>query len=102
MKRSQQKAKLLFREKLMLPSGKLRDAVVWRVPVSERYPDGIRYRLALVEPFTREVLVLFDNHFPKGHHRHLRDGAEEPYRFESVERLVDDYLRAIKDEEDRT
>mgnify|MGYP001558690658 CR=1 len=43
---------LVFREKLTLPSGKLREAVIWKVPRSEKYPDGVRYRLALVDPFS--------------------------------------------------
>jgi hypothetical protein len=66
------------------------------VPVSARYPDGVRYRLALVDPFSGELWVLFDNHFPKGHHRHYRDGREGPYEFRSIEKLVEDYLKAIE------
>ncbi len=101
MAQTSQKAKLVFREKLTLRSGRLRDAVIWKVPVSDRYPDGEKYRLTLVDPQTGNVLILFDNHFPKGHHRHLKTGEEVPYVFESVEKLVDDYLRAIEGEEDK-
>ncbi len=77
----------------------LRDAVIWKVPVSDRYPDGVKYRLALVEPFTGKIFVLFDNHFPKGHHRHLSSGQEVAYHFVSVSKLVEDYLKAIEEEE---
>jgi hypothetical protein len=101
LKRVSEKAKLVFREKLTLASGRLRDAVIWRVPVSERYPEGVKYRLVLADPFTGDVLVLFDNHFPKGHHRHLRGGEEIIYSFQTVEKLVEDYLKAVQVEENR-
>jgi hypothetical protein len=102
LQRVLQKARLIFREKLTLRSGRLRDAVIWQVPVSERYPNGVKYRLALIAPFTGKVLILFDNHFPKGHHCHLKTGEEVPYDFESVEKLVNDYLKAIEYEENKT
>lgn len=92
------KAKLVFREKPTLASGRLQDVVIWKVPVSDSYPEGVRYRLALVDPFTGEIWVLFDNHHPKGHHRHYRDGREVTYPFKSVEKLVNDFLVAVENE----
>jgi len=47
---------------------------------------------------TGKVLVLFDNHFPKGHHRHFADGTEAPYNFQSVSKLVEDYIQSVKEE----
>ncbi len=34
---------------------------------------------------------MYDNHHPKGHHRHIA-GREEPYLFGSVQGLVADFL----------
>ncbi|MBI4402542.1 MAG: hypothetical protein HY537_00180 [Deltaproteobacteria bacterium] len=99
MKKVHETAKLVFREKLSLQSGLLRDEVIWKIPKSERYPEGIRYCLALVDPTAEKVLVLFDNHHPKGHHRHFQDGREEPYQFDTVEQLIKDYLAAVDQEE---
>jgi hypothetical protein len=48
-----------------------------------------------------QMVALFDNHYPKGHHRHWADGRETSYSFESVGKLVDDYLGAIKQEEEK-
>ncbi|MBI3535887.1 MAG: hypothetical protein HY072_10435 [Deltaproteobacteria bacterium] len=93
------KATLIFKEKLTLKHGLLRDGVIWKVPKSPRYPDGIKYRLALVNPFVGTVLILFDNHYPKGHHYHLKNGDQRPYNFESVAYLVEDYLDAVIKEE---
>lgn len=39
--------------------------------------------------------VLYDNHHPKGHHRHL-GGKEEAYGFVDVGRLVDDFLTDVR------
>jgi hypothetical protein len=93
--------KLLDKEKLVLRSRLLRDGVIWSVPKNTRYPDGVRYRLALVDVDSGQLVTLFDNHSPKGHHRHWSDGRETSYYFESVEKLVDDYLTVIEEEEKR-
>ena len=67
--------------------------VVYEVDVTERYPDGVRYRLFYVRD--RRVVVGYDNHHPKGHHRHIED-RQEPYAFESGERLVSDFLAEVE------
>jgi len=96
---SENKAKLLFRQKSLLRNGMLRDGVVWWVPKDDRYPDGYRYRLALVEHLNGKVMILFDNHYPKGHHVHLKDGREVPYEFKSLKKLLEDYEEVILKEE---
>lgn len=83
-------AKLLIREKLTI-SGLVREIVIWEVPASAHYPEGIKYRLVLSEPGTGWILVLFDNHSPKGHHLHLRE-VEKPYQFSSLNRLISDFF----------
>jgi len=93
-----ERGKQVSRQKQSLRNGLLRVGVIWEVPKTQRYPDGIRYRLALVHPETGKILVLFDNHFPKGHHRHYANGTEAPYHFQSVLNLVEDYLQAVKEE----
>jgi hypothetical protein len=90
--------KLLFKRKLTLKGALLRDGVIWEVPKSDRNPDGIRYRLALVDGNSGQLIALFDNHYPKGHHRHWEDGCETHYSFVSAEKLLDDYLIAIQKE----
>jgi hypothetical protein len=74
---------------------------IWRVPKSLKMPEGVRYRLAYILSGEREPAVLYDNHHPKGHHRHLK-GCEAPYEFVSVDRLIEDFktdvakLREVK------
>ena len=57
---------------------------------SERYPNGVKYRLVLVDPANGVVHLLYDNHWPKGHHVHAGE-REEAYEFTSVADLVRDF-----------
>lgn len=88
------RARLLIASKLTLGSGYIEEAKIWSVPVSERYPDGIRFRLVLVDRNTGEIALLYDNHWPKGPHIH-EGGVEFRYRFRSVERLLNDFLEHV-------
>jgi len=75
--------------------GNVLETVIWRVPVSAKAPDGVRYRLAFIPAGMREPAVLYDNHHPKGHHRHV-EGVQEPYRFETVDKLVRDFKADVE------
>jgi hypothetical protein len=44
-------------------------------------------------PGTR--LVLFDNERGKGDHKHIRE-VESAYEFESIERLMEDFMQAVR------
>jgi len=80
----------IFHEKVTDEQGNLFEGVVWRVPVSSKYREGIRYRLAFILSGERAPAVLYDNHDPKGHHRHLGQSMES-YEFQGVERLLQDF-----------
>ncbi len=84
-------AAVVLREKTTDEQGNLREMVIWQVEPNPRQPQGIRYRLALVRAGEKTPAVLYDNHHPKGHHRHIQ-GVEEPYEFVDVERLVSDFM----------
>jgi hypothetical protein len=88
-------AAVLLREKMTDEQGNLREMVIWRVPRTPQQPDGVRYRLALILAGGTKPTVLYDNHHPKGHHRHVA-GTEEPYRFENVELLIADFLADVE------
>ena len=57
-------------------------------------PGGLRYSLCLVDLRTGDVVLLYDVHRGKSHHRHLR-GIETPYLFRNAEKLLDDFLREV-------
>ena len=61
---------------------------------SSEVPEGIRYSLCLVELAIGEVVLLYDVHRGKSHHRHLR-GKETSYQFVNEDKLLDDFLRDV-------
>ena len=62
-----------------------------KVGRSVRYPEGVRYRLTFIRPGEENPAVLYDNHHPKSHHRHI-GAREEPYNFVTVKQLVAEFL----------
>ena len=90
------KAALVRHDKVLLKNGVIVEAKIWRVLVSDKYPDGLRYSLFGIHPDGR-VLVGYDNHYPKGHHRHLGD-AQESYAFTDLEKLRDDFKADLESE----
>jgi hypothetical protein len=61
---------------------------------SRELPDGIRYSLCLLDLESGKVLVLYDIHRGKSHHRHLR-GEETPYSFVDEDTLLGDFFRDV-------
>jgi hypothetical protein len=65
------------------------EMIVWALScVTMQRPHGLKYRLHCGRG--SECIVRYDNETGKGDHRHYGD-CEEPYRFESVERLIEDF-----------
>jgi hypothetical protein len=90
------RAELCLRTKLTDDETSIREIVIWQVERSTNTPDGVRYRLAFVPAGERRPSVLYDNHPPKGHHRHI-GGTQSAYQFESVEKLLSDFEASIKE-----
>ena len=84
-------AKLIARRKWTDEQGNLYEMVLWRVERNARHPEGVRYRLAFIRAGEEVPAVLYDNHHPKGHHRHIQ-GREAPYTFVTAGKLVADFL----------
>jgi len=84
-----------FHRKIQLREDLLLEVDIRIVRASQDYPEGIRYRCYLGNPETQEIIVLYDIHPGKPHHRHLR-GREEPYLFTSPEQLWDDFVLDIE------
>ncbi len=87
------KAELVLREKVCTADGIIVEFRVWRVSRSAQYPDGFRYSFVAVR--NGIVLVGYDNHAPKGHHRHL-GGKQERYEFESLDKLRADFMKDVE------
>jgi hypothetical protein len=89
------KARLLLRRKLTDRDGDLLEWIVWIVPASPLYRDGVRYRMAFVPWGIGKPVVLYDNHHPKGHHKHLED-LEQPYTFSGIDQLLVDFENDVR------
>ena len=74
--------------------GDLLEAVVWKVASSIQHPKGVRYRMAFIPIGHKQPAVLYDNHHPKGHHKHI-DRKESAYSFSGIEQLILDFERDV-------
>ena len=86
-------AQLITKFKNVNPDGSILELVVWKVPQPVPPTDhGYKYRAVYVLDGRR--IVGFDNERGKGDHCHL-DGNEHPYKFTTVEQLVEDFIAAV-------
>lgn len=54
--------------------GSVTDIRIWQVPKGAAFPEGIKYAFYFIGPPPAcEVVVGYDNHHGKGHHRHERN-----------------------------
>lgn len=93
----EKKSELLLFRKHILNNGLLEERKIWKVTKTRKYPLGIKYRIVLVEPKEHIILLLFDNHWPKGPHIHW-ENQEKTYEFQSVEQLLNDFYQEVKRE----
>ena len=89
------RAVALLREKVVDENGNILELVIWMVPTTPKSPSGLRYRLAFVRRDDEKPVVLYDNHSPKGHHRHV-EGIEEVYAFTDVDQLLADFTEDVQ------
>lgn len=68
---------------------------IWEVPRDAKNPDGIRYRMVYIPTGRETPAVLYDNHHPKGHHKHI-DGREIAYEYSGFENLLKDFQRDVE------
>ncbi len=88
MPKKRKPARNILQTKVVLRFGVIVEMKIWEIPGDDRYPVGYKYSLYATHDGT--VLVGYDNHHPKGHHRHLGD-HEAPYRFTTIENLRNDF-----------
>jgi len=73
------------------------ELVVWRVPKSQHFPEGLKYSLFLVNRVTGKTLIGYDNHKPKGHHVHVGD-TERAYDFKDIDTLINDFWSNVEEQ----
>ena len=91
---AKRKAELFFFERVHYQDGAILEMKLWRVPL--RVPPSaheFKYSLFYGRPGVREVG--YDNERGKGDHKHFRN-KQIPYRFETVEKLIADFLADVR------
>lgn len=87
------KATLLYEDRQDLPDGGIVEMRIWKLPAPDpERPHGLKYRLFYGRRGRR--LIGYDNERGKGDHRHI-GSREFPYLFESVEKLIADFLADV-------
>jgi hypothetical protein len=82
---------IILHRKLVLDGGLLSERIIWKISPTIKYPLGLKYRLILVNPITGKVILLYDNHWPKGPHIHRSEG-EKAYDFKNIQKLLKDFI----------
>jgi hypothetical protein len=83
------KAVLIYHQKERFQDRYLMEMTIHDVGRTNRYPDGIKYGLLLLDLKTGRR-VLMDNHHPKGPHVHL-DEEEFSYEYKTDDQLIEDF-----------
>lgn len=79
----------------MLADGGFTEIKIWQVRKGREFPTGIKYAMYLIgPPPDREVLIGYDNHHGKGHHRHA-GGIEAPISTTSVTAVLQGFRREV-------
>jgi hypothetical protein len=76
------------------------EITAYRVPVSDRYPDGIKYSMQYGNA-AGETIVRYDN-FPDHpdaahHHKHREDGTVENVEFDGLKALYERFKAEVKE-----
>ena len=87
-------ARLITRYRSVSADGGLVEMVVWQVPEPVS-PSEHPFKYRLVYVINGERVIGFDNERGKGDHKHV-GGRELPYRFVSVDQLIDDFLAEVE------
>jgi len=88
------KAVLILHDKYTRPNGNVVEMKIWKVPVTKNKPHGYKYSLVYIAKGER--VIGYDNAEGKGDHKHFK-GREELYKFKTIEKVIDDFLRDIKE-----
>lgn len=88
------RATQLLNRKRIYDDGAISEVVLWQVrePVSG---SAYRFTYSLFYGYPGLRVVAYDNERGKGDHVH-RDGREEPYHFESLDKLLADFVADAK------
>lgn len=93
--------KLLARE--FTTSGGTRiEVLAWKVPESEKFPEGIKYKFQAYDVETKETILRYDNHNKHAgsrHHKHIGENKTEKIEFNGVKEAYQKFVEEVKEHE---
>ena len=76
-----------------LSDRELVEVKVWEVPMSEDFPEGLKYSFAYIKDSER--ILGYDNERGKSHHRHFK-GKETKIEFENIWKLLEKFKEEVQ------
>lgn len=93
-------ATLVYKADTEFDDGSRYEMRAWRVPESEDYPDGIRYRFQYMTADGTTLLRYDNSHYREGvgmHHRHTSDGVES-LEYNGLAALIRQFKQEVADQ----
>ena len=91
-------ATVVYRDEGEKPDGSRYEMVAWQVPVSEDYPQGLKYSFQYMDA-AGDTLLRYDNspyHLDVGrHHRHPPEGEITKLEFAGLSDLIDVFQNEV-------
>ena len=91
-------ARVAYREETEKPDGSRYEMVAWRVPVSEDFPDGLKYSSQYMGA-DGDTILRYDNsphHLDIGrHHRHTPGGEITKLQFTGLSDLIEEFQNEV-------
>src|SRR5262245_12947088 len=89
------RARLVFHKKEVYADGSMTEIRIWQVTKSPAFPTGVKYAFYFIGPPPEHAVVLgYDNHHGKGHHRH-EHGKETAVAVASVTVLLQQFRHEV-------
>jgi hypothetical protein len=93
-------ATVVYREENEKPDGTRYEMVAWQVPVSEDFPQGLKYSFQYMDA-DGDTLLRYDNspyHLDVGrHHRHTPAGDVTKLEFTGLPDLIEDFQHEVNE-----
>lgn len=93
-------ATVVYRDADEKPDGSRYEMVAWQVPVSEDFPEGLKYSFQYMDADS-DTLLRYDNspyHLDIGqHHRHTPGGAIMKLEFTGLSDLINDFQNEVNE-----
>jgi len=84
---------IIVRKRDSTKKGGFSEIVAWKVPVSDSYPEGIKYSFTYIKDEKR--ILAIDNYNSEGHHIHIED-MKFPFDFIDLETTRKIFKRLVE------